>query len=205
MILSKIMSSDVEEELEEELDNSFFEVPDFDDYVPPPKTVDSAIADSKHELMKQFGNSGSKMATERLIHELAHFSHLKTADTVECQEDNLFHWIVKLRDFPHGELDSREETQLWHDLQKTKSKCVELEVLFPNDFPFAPPFIRVLQPRFQFHTGHITIGGSICMEVLTNSGWVPSYSLETLLRSVATLIFYTDQEPRITNQYYGYR
>ena len=40
------MSSDLEEEFEEELNNSFFEVPDFDDYVPPPKTVDSAIADS---------------------------------------------------------------------------------------------------------------------------------------------------------------
>merc|ERR1719379_2781174 len=55
-----------------------------------------------------------------------------------------------------------------------------MDVAFPPDFPFSPPFIRILRPRFQFHTGHVTVGGSICMELLTPAGWLPSYSLENV-------------------------
>ncbi|CAI5999775.1 unnamed protein product [Closterium sp. NIES-64] len=58
---------------------------------------------------------------------------------------------------------------------------VELEIRFPGGFPFDPPFVRVVSPRFAFHTGHVTVGGSICMELLTQSGWSPAYSLESLL------------------------
>jgi ubiquitin-conjugating enzyme E2 Q len=47
---------------------------------------------------------------------------------------------------------------------------VLLEIRFPPDFPWQPPFIRVVAPRFAFHTGHVTVGGSICMELLT-SAW----------------------------------
>ena len=31
--------------------------------------------------------------------------------------------------------------------------------------------MRVIRPRFAFHTGHVTVGGSICIELLTSSGW----------------------------------
>ena len=51
---------------------------------------------------------------------------------------------------------------------------VEFEFFFPTNFPNEPPFVRVVKPRFQFHTGHITVGGSICTELLTtgtNEGW----------------------------------
>ena len=47
-----------------------------------------------------------------------------------------------------------------------------------------PPFVRVVSPRFAFHTGHVTIGGSICMEELTASGWNPTYSVERVLDMV---------------------
>ena len=47
---------------------------------------------------------------------------------------------------------------------------VHLQILF-YDFPTCPPFVRVVRPRFQQWTGHITIGGSICTQMLTLSGW----------------------------------
>ncbi|GLJ48170.1 hypothetical protein SUGI_1017160 [Cryptomeria japonica] len=56
-----------------------------------------------------------------------------------------------------------------------------LEVSFPNEYPFSPPFVRVLSPKFRFHTGHVTVGGAICTEMLTPSGWLPSLSMETVL------------------------
>ena len=48
---------------------------------------------------------------------------------------------------------------------------VYMEMLIDTTtFPNSPPFVRVLRPRFKFHTGHVTIGGSLCTEVLT-SAW----------------------------------
>ncbi len=65
---------------------------------------------------------------------------------------------------------------------------LEFEVIFSQDFPFDPPFIRVVKPRFAFHTGHITVGGSICMEVLTRSGWTVAISLENLFVDILATI-----------------
>ncbi|XP_067651808.1 ubiquitin-conjugating enzyme E2 25-like [Haliotis asinina] len=96
--------------------------------------------------------------------------------------DNLFMWDVKLTDVP---TDSR----LGKDLQQYSTKykqepVVTLEMQFPQDYPYTPPFIRVIRPRFKFLTGHVTIGGSICMEMLTKSGWVPSNDIESILVQV---------------------
>jgi ubiquitin-conjugating enzyme E2 Q len=63
--------------------------------------------------------------------------------------------------------------------------AVELEVLLDTqNFPFAPPFVRVVRPVFAFHTGHITIGGSICMEILTSSGWSCAIAMESVFVSI---------------------
>ncbi|GLJ48171.1 hypothetical protein SUGI_1017170 [Cryptomeria japonica] len=70
-----------------------------------------------------------------------------------------------------------------------------LEVSFPNEYPFSPPFVRVLSPKFRFHTGHVTIGGAICTEMLTPSGWLPSLSMETVLVVIQNVI--VDGEGRL--------
>ena len=46
---------------------------------------------------------------------------------------------------------------------------VVLKFEFPIDFPSRPPFVSVWRPRFMFHTGHVTIGGSICAQVRCGS------------------------------------
>lgn len=64
---------------------------------------------------------------------------------------------------------------------------VLLEIQFPQNFPNSPPFIRVVYPRFYQYTGHITIGGSLCLEELTSSGWRPDfdfYSFIIMLRNL---------------------
>jgi hypothetical protein len=59
---------------------------------------------------------------------------------------------------------------LWNEMQEH----ITLHVTFPPNFPFSPPFIRVVRPRFAFRTGHVTVGGSICTLMLTNDGWIAS-------------------------------
>ena len=40
----------------------------------------------------------------------------------------------------------------------------------PQDYPTMPFFVRILTPRCCFYTGHVTAGGSICIEALVNTG-----------------------------------
>lgn len=59
-----------------------------------------------------------------------------------------------------------------------------MEMIFPPDYPLAPPFLRVLRPRFKFLTGHVTVGGSVCMQLLTNNGWSPANTIESVIVQV---------------------
>ena len=118
-------------------------------------------------------------------------------------QDNLFLWNVELSDFPKGTPFYKD---LESYAKRTNRKpVIEIEMKFPKDYPMNPPFVRVIRPRFQFLTGkestssnltvggiqivicaictcictgHVTIGGSICMQMLTRSGWTPSNDIE---------------------------
>ncbi len=65
---------------------------------------------------------------------------------------------------------------------------LEYEVIFPENYPHEPFFVRVVFPRFAFRTGHVTVGGSICMESLTPTGWVSTRSLESNLVEILSLL-----------------
>ena len=41
-----------------------------------------------------------------------------------------------------------------------QNETIELSMQFPKDYPMAPPFLRVIRPRFAFMTGHITLGSA---------------------------------------------
>merc|ERR1711972_975813 len=89
------------------------------------------------------------------------------------------HWRAKMP------ADGFPECPLKHDLAEfskryNKEPAVVMELMFPSDYPLQPPFIRIIRPRFQMHTGHVTIGGSVCMQALTASGWLPTFSLENI-------------------------
>lgn len=87
---------------------------------------------------------------------------------------DLYHWHVQLMNFD-------KEDSLHHELKKRKMDHILLDLSFPFDYPNNPPFVRVVRPRFAFRTGHVTVGGSICMEVLTSSGWLPSNDVESVI------------------------
>ena len=43
----------------------------------------------------------------------------------------------------------------------------------------------MIRPRFVYRTGHVTIGGSICTEMLTSAGWSPTMTMESVRRPQA--------------------
>jgi ubiquitin-conjugating enzyme E2 Q len=83
-------------------------------------------------------------------------------------------------------------------MKAQKINSLVFEVRFPPTFPHAPPFFRILQPRLlpfiQGGGGHVTGGGSMCMELLTADGWLPSYSLSSVLFQIKMAI--SNLEPR---------
>ena len=76
---------------------------------------------------------------------------------------------------------------------------IELEIRFGPDFPMTPPFVRIVRPRLlQFMNGgggHVTAGGSICMDLLTMSGWNPIYRMEAILIQIHLALSSIEPKP----------
>ncbi|CAK9076272.1 Ubiquitin-conjugating enzyme E2 Q2 (E2 ubiquitin-conjugating enzyme Q2) (Ubiquitin carrier protein Q2) (Ubiquitin-protein ligase Q2), partial [Durusdinium trenchii] len=110
---------------------------------------------------------GSRQASQVLMREMRALLALEGAESakaleIEMVKESLYHWSVKMfaDGFPDGPL--RKELQSFAVQHPSGEAAVVLEVLFPDSYPMQPPFIRIVRPRFQMHTGHITVGGSIC-------------------------------------------
>ncbi|PPQ71310.1 hypothetical protein CVT24_012036 [Panaeolus cyanescens] len=105
--------------------------------------------------------------------------------------DNLYQWIV--------ELHSLDPTlPIAQDMKARKLNSIIFEIRFPPTFPNSPPFFRIITPRFLpfIHGGggHVTGGGSICMDLLTRDGWLPSYSISAVLMQIRLAL--SNLEPR---------
>lgn len=135
----------------------------------------------------EFLEIGSAQATMRLINDLKNLRKQKpeelgfSADPVQDKKsgmENLYHWHIKL-------FGIDKDAPLYKDMMDFKKKTghdhILIEMRFSKEYPHVPPFVRVVRPRFQFRTGHVTLGGSICMELLTNSGWNATNDIESIL------------------------
>jgi ubiquitin-conjugating enzyme E2 Q len=134
------------------------------------------------ELLARF--NPKTPAARRLIADLREVMSVKPEEIgfhTQPLNNNLFTWEVRLFGFD-------KKDPFYKDLMVYKKKTgrdyVEMQVTFPETYPSHPPFIRVVQPRFQFHTGRVTVGGSICTDVLTMDGWGPCYAIQSLLINI---------------------
>lgn len=128
---------------------------------------------------------GSPAATLRLLRDLKEIKDAKAellgfeadpATDPRTGKQNLYHWEIRLSGF-----DGDLATDMKQYQKESGKDYVQLEMRFSADYPFTPPFVRVVRPRFKFLTGHVTIGGSICMELLSRTGWQSTNSIESVL------------------------
>ncbi|KAJ3279636.1 hypothetical protein HK104_001273 [Borealophlyctis nickersoniae] len=118
---------------------------------------------------------------------------------------NIYQWTVRLAHFD-------EKLPLQQDLRAKGGTWAQtgivLEVRFGPDFPMTPPYVRVVKPRFmQFMHGgggHVTAGGSICMDLLTMSGWSPAYSIEATLLQIRMALTSVEPRPARLSQQHGW-
>ncbi|GAA5978067.1 hypothetical protein JCM5350_007386 [Sporobolomyces pararoseus] len=151
--------------------------------LPPPKTPNKSAAIAIQRELKQMMDQQKK---EGAIEAGFYFDP-------ERSNDNLFTWIVEL---PVESFD--QELPLVKDMKAKQVKSLLMEIRFGDSFPFSPPFFRVVHPRFLpfIHGGggHVTGGGSICMDLLTSDNWLSSYSVGAVLLQIRMAI--SNLEPR---------
>ena len=139
-------------------------------------------------------------ASKALQRELA--STLKIQDSYPAHElgwyinpeliNNMYQWIVELHSF-------EIHLPLAKDMKAKGINSVVMEIRFGKDYPMSPPFVRIIRPRFlsfmQGGGGHVTAGGALCMELLTNSGWSAVSNIESVLLQVRLALSSTDPKP----------
>jgi len=99
-------------------------------------------------------------------------------------EDRMDTWTIRLFKFD-------EDSNLHRDLAILGLDHVELEMNFPGQYPFEPPFVRVVRPRFKRQTGFV-MNGALCMELLTTEGWNPVNDIESVIVSIRSLLVVGD-------------
>eukprot|EP00545_Synedropsis_sp_CCMP1620_P012089 CAMPEP_0119009338 /NCGR_PEP_ID=MMETSP1176-20130426/4301_1 /TAXON_ID=265551 /ORGANISM="Synedropsis recta cf, Strain CCMP1620" /LENGTH=346 /DNA_ID=CAMNT_0006961835 /DNA_START=152 /DNA_END=1192 /DNA_ORIENTATION=- len=116
---------------------------------------------------------------------------IMTADTVEAGfslspqcEDSMDKWTIKLFQFD-------EDSNLQKDLICCGMDHVELEMAFPDQYPFEPPFVRLVRPKFKKQSGFV-MNGALCMELLTKDGWNPVNDIESVIVSIRSLLVVGD-------------
>jgi ubiquitin-protein ligase len=147
-----------------------------------------------------YKNNISSKSAKRLHREFGDVTKQEIKDLgfdVEIINDNITMWRVKISKFD-------EETTIFKEMIKYNISYIEYEVKFPDDYPFEPPFVRVVQPRFQYRTGHVTVGGSICIEILTSGHWPAVMKMEALLIQLKNLVIAGEGEfdPKLLNTPY---
>ena len=128
-------------------------------------------------------NGRTELRTKRLMKEFLLISKScedkDSCFSAELVDDSLFEWNIKL-------FTVDPDSELHKDMQELNHPHVLLNLRFPDNFPFAPPFMRVVKPRID--GGFVLDGGAICMELLTPSGWSSAYTVEAIVMQFAALV-----------------
>jgi ubiquitin-conjugating enzyme E2 Q len=128
--------------------------------------------------------TGSVQASDRLMKELRDIyrsdSFKKGFYSIELVNDSLYEWNVRLKGVD-------KDSPLYGDLITLKERegkdFILLNVTFKENYPFEPPFVRVVHPLMT--GGYVLLGGAICMELLTKQGWSSAYTVEALIMQIA--------------------
>jgi ubiquitin-protein ligase len=131
--------------------------------------------------------------TKRLSLELSMVqrSSVLSGTEVHLIEERIDVWGIRIR---KEQFDSASE--LYRDILRLPTDWpgnidhIRLEAIFPPAYPLDPPFIRVVYPIFVPATGNISVGGSICLETLVNTGTTNGYTSKLTMEAILQIIVF---------------
>lgn len=177
---------------------------------PPPAvaesgTVGAAAPDSRTgKAPLTTALASTAQATDRLMKELKSVMLLdseREGFTAEPVGDNLYEWEVVLRPThvepaPAAAPGAARVAERQPGAEKVVSSAdggapaelppVTLCFKFSADFPLTPPFVRVVRPRLKGN--FVFPNGALCMELLTNDGWSPANSIESVIHQIRAML-----------------
>ena len=151
--------------------------------VPEEKKLSKTEEEKLQKLENAFSGKGSSMTNKRMMQEYKYLINSKECKGLTAEfegETNMYTWIIKV-DVNVFEINKelKKDFKAYSERYNKPAEIV-FEMRFDSNYPFSPPFLRVIRPRFAFRTGHITVGGSICMQSITPSGWIPVRTIESI-------------------------
>ena len=158
------------------------------------------VVDAYIAALKASSSTGdlTPTATLRILGDLARMKaseHSSRGWTCEPLRGSLKSWVVTITGFDKGTVLD-DDMELYARRYNTH-KALCLELIMDREYPWRPPFVRVLRPQFQFRTGHVTMGGSVCMMPLTDEGWNCSFEIESIIEMVRANICDPSSNARI--------
>lgn len=110
--------------------------------------------------------------------------HMRIAEQtfdVQNVDDASYSWVVRV--------DVNQcPSVLQSAMRKARASRLEFGITFHDDFPFSPPFVRVVAPEFVPQTGHVLQGGGLCTKMLSDDEWRPTTQVSSLIDSILHLI-----------------
>ena len=146
-------------------------------------------------LMKEFAKLQKNSQNSQYQSEVIFKCQLK-----EEEQLNVWNVLLDRENIP-------KQNILYKQLVERNIDNIKMELTFTPKYPYEPPFVRIVYPRFAYRTGHITLGGSICMIILTAQGWSPILNVEKLLLQIKLLLIDGEAklDPRRWNVRYNIR
>jgi hypothetical protein len=120
-------------------------------------------------------------------------------DKYQLVDNNIFIWKILSK-----QTDFDKDSKLRKDMIEYNISHVEFEARIPEKYPFEPPFIRVVKPVFKYKTGHITVGGSICVDILTAVAWSPACTIKSTISTIESLIIDAEIDNQSKKTEYSY-
>ncbi|CAG8609502.1 10441_t:CDS:10 [Paraglomus brasilianum] len=204
---------DYDDENYDDMDSdAFVDTMDYDDDVyfrdePPARSEIPVIEiedDGFDPTLLPLPEESSITATRRICQELRVIINKQDDASNDCgfyvnleKLKSVYQWVVEMRNFDPS-------IPLAQDMIRHKVKAIELEVRFAPQYPYLPPYVRVIRPRLlRFMDGgggHVTAGGSICMDLLTlgngrECGWSSAYTMEAVLLQIKLALSSLDPRP----------
>ncbi|XP_017071590.1 ubiquitin-conjugating enzyme E2 4 [Drosophila eugracilis] len=133
----------------------------------------------------------SAVCASRLQREIAEFASQEIEGcTIALVDDNLLHWIATIPGPPETPYEGG-----WF----------KLEMIFPKNYPFHPPYVVFLTRIFHCN---IALSGRICVDIL-GPEWSPALSASKVLLSIMSLLSdpnpYDPLEADFAHLYRNYR
>lgn len=163
--------------------------------------IDKMFASDIIKIEKEKKEYKSNMRNKRITSEILKVKNENINQfglVFDINEENMYIWKVYITNIDN-------KCDLYNDMQIYNIKQIELEIRFEENYPILAPFIRVVYPIFKYKTGNITIGGSICMELLSNKYWDPAYCIENVIIQIKANILESGRiDPDKLNTKYTY-